>query len=198
MENNKSYNEEMAQLYNELGLTDYELRPLAEEEKSNPEDWAKMADNLALKDAESTEVARLSGVYAKEGSIIQKDGKEWITIAIIGHTESGKTTLMEAINKCLDARKETKKVESIKLIEINKPEQFRNLFDPRDKWPETIKLLEESIGVIEPHSDQERLTYPYTKEKFGHEINKITSNYEYSKKLTFKSKLYHQTRKKGR
>lgn len=146
-------------------------------------------EDMAELDAETTEMIRLSSKYAKEG---------WITIGVIGHTESGKTTLTEAINKCLEARKETKKIESIKLVEINESEQFKNFFDPRDKWPETIKLLEESIEVMNIHPDQERLTYPYTKEKFKHEIKKITSNYEHNNELIFKLKPYRQIRKKGR
>ena len=149
-------------------------------------------EDMAEFDAETTKMIRLSSKYTKEG---------WVTIGVIGHTESGKTTLIDAIDKCLEARKKTIKpepIKSIKLVEINESKQFKNFFDPSDKWPETIKLLEESIEVMNIHPDQERLTYPYTKEKFKHEIKKITSNYEHNNELIFKLKPYRQNRKKGK
>ena len=63
-----NYNEDMAKLFEELGLTGFELRKLTEEEKATPEDWAKLEQRIALRTAENSRMLDVSMFNAKNNS----------------------------------------------------------------------------------------------------------------------------------
>lgn len=198
MSNCSNYNEEMAQLFKELNLDGFELRELTEEEKAKPEDWIKMADNLTLKDAETTNMIRLSNMYAKESSICQNNKKERISIGVIGHVDRGKTTITKVIDDCLKKREydsinlQPYSNQIVEMLKNGTNESGVSIDDPKDRWPEALKLLDKGTEDVNLVKNQTNLMYPYTKEKFESELNRIISDAEYNQNLKLKLSLKQQ------
>ena len=63
-----NYNEEMAKLFEECGLTGFELRELTESEKAAPEDWARLEQRIALRMAENSRMLDVSLFNVKNNS----------------------------------------------------------------------------------------------------------------------------------
>ncbi len=63
-----NYNEEMAKLFEECGLTGFELRELTDSEKATPEDWARLEQRIALRTAENARMLDVSMFNAKNDS----------------------------------------------------------------------------------------------------------------------------------
>ena len=72
-----NYNEEMAELFTELGLKNWELQPIAEEDKATPENWADLEERCFLKSEENARVLFLSEIYAQDSLVCQSDGKQY-------------------------------------------------------------------------------------------------------------------------
>jgi hypothetical protein len=55
-----NYNEEMATLFKELGLTGYELKEILPEERATPKDWAELEERRAEKCKKNEEMRAMS------------------------------------------------------------------------------------------------------------------------------------------